>query len=80
MTNRKQVAGDFFDNTRFTVDWDEHTATCPGSRTNAYWSATRSHWGTPVTRARFFPRDCDPGELRANCTNSRHGRSLTFRP
>ncbi|MFI2642173.1 IS1182 family transposase [Streptomyces sp. NPDC018610] len=80
VTNRKQVTGDFFDNTRFTVDWDQSTVTCPGGRTNTVWSATHSHRGTPVTRVRFSPRDCGPCPLRADCTDSRHGRSLTFRP
>ncbi|MDF6042239.1 IS1182 family transposase [Streptomyces sp. JH14] len=80
ITNREQVSGNFFDNTRFTIDWDEHTATCPGGRTSVEWRAAQSHRGTPVTRIRFAVRDCGPCELRASCTSAKTGRNLTLRP
>ncbi|MEU9371729.1 transposase [Streptomyces avermitilis] len=70
------MAGDFFDNTHFTVDWDQCTVTCPDGRTNTVWSATHSHRGTPVTRVRFSPRDCGPCPLRASCTDSSERRDL----
>ncbi|MCX4821884.1 IS1182 family transposase [Streptomyces sp. NBC_01142] len=80
VTNRKQAAGDFFDNTRFTIDWDQHTVTCPGGKQSTVWRATTSHRGTPVTRVKFPARECGPCELRTSCTDSPKGRALTFRP
>lgn len=77
---RQQVSGDFFDNTRFTIDWDQHTASCPGNKVSVSWRAAQSHRGTPVTRVRFAARDCGPCELRTSCTDAKTGRNLTLRP
>jgi transposase len=80
MTNRKQTAGEFFDNTRFAIDWDHRTVTCPGDKQSTFWRDTTSHRGTPVTRVTFPVKACGPCELRTSCTDSLRGRALTFRP
>ncbi|MCY0924530.1 transposase, partial [Streptomyces sp. H27-G5] len=80
ITNREQTTGDFFDSTRFTVDWDQRRALCPGGQTSVQWREARSHRGTPVTRVRFAARDCGPCELRTSCTDAKTGRNLTLRP
>lgn len=79
-TVKGQASGDIFDNTRFTIDWDQRRAVCPGGQTNVVWREDHSHRGTPVTRVRFAARHCDPCELRTSCTSSRTGRNLTLRP
>lgn len=39
-TVRGQATGDIFDNTRFTIDWDQRQAVCPGGQTSVQWRAT----------------------------------------
>ncbi|MEV0424854.1 IS1182 family transposase [Streptosporangium canum] len=79
-TVRGQATGDIFDNTRFTIDWDQRQAVCPGGQTSVQWRAAHSQFDAPVIRVRFAARHCDPCELRTSCTNSRTGRNLTLRP
>ncbi|WP_440074313.1 IS1182 family transposase [Streptosporangium sp. OZ121] len=79
-TNRHQASGDFFDSTRFTIDWDQRQATCPGGQASVQWREAQSHRGTPVTRVRFAARHCGPCQLRSSCTDSQTGRNLTLRP
>ncbi|MEU3283381.1 transposase, partial [Streptomyces antibioticus] len=79
-TVRRQATGAFFDSTRFTVDWDQRQAVCPGGHTGVQWRDARSHRGTPVTRVRFAERHCTPCELRTSCTTAETGRNLTLRP
>jgi transposase len=79
-TTRGRTEGVNFDNTHFTVDWENRRATCPGGRTSTKWSETVSHRGTPVTRLKFAARDCVSCSVRQQCTDSVHGRSLTLRP
>ena len=79
-TIREQVAGTQFDNTAFTIDWDQHTATCPGGKTGVQWRSAHSQDGAPVTRVRFAARDCASCTLRTSCTNAKTGRNLTLRP
>ncbi|WP_369175063.1 IS1182 family transposase [Streptomyces sp. R28] len=79
-TVKAQATGDIFGNTRFTIDWDQRQAVCPGGRTSVVWREARSQFDAPVTRVRFAARHCDPCELRTSCTSSRTGRNLTLRP
>ncbi|MBP8534114.1 IS1182 family transposase [Streptomyces sp. MK37H] len=79
-TVRGQATGDIFDNTRFTIDWDQRQAVCPGGQTSVQWREAHSQFDAPVTRVRFAARHCDPCELRTSCTSSRTGRILTLRP
>ncbi|MEV0374955.1 IS1182 family transposase [Streptomyces sp. NPDC050636] len=80
ISSRQQAVSGHFDNTRFTIDWDRHTVTCPGGKQNTIWRETTSHRDTPVTRVKFPARECGRCELKTSCTDSVHGRSLTFRP
>jgi transposase len=79
-TVKGQATGDIFDNTRFTIDWDQRQAVCPGGQTSVVWREAQSQFDAPVTRVRFAARHCDPCELRTSCTSSRTGRNLTLRP
>ncbi|WP_435813373.1 IS1182 family transposase [Streptomyces rochei] len=78
-TVKGQASGNVFDNTRFTVDWDQQRAVCPGGHTSVQWREARSQEGTAVTRVRFAARHCGPCELRTSCTTARTGRNLTLR-
>ncbi|MFJ9871348.1 IS1182 family transposase [Streptomyces sp. NPDC101165] len=78
-TVKGQSSGDVFDNTRFTVDWDQRRAVCPGGQTSVQWREARSQEGTAITRVRFAARHCTPCGLRASCTNAKTGRNLTLR-
>ncbi|MBB4964041.1 transposase [Saccharothrix violaceirubra] len=60
ITNPEQATGGFFDNTRFTVDWERRRAVCPGGHAGVQWRDAQSHCGTPVTRVRFAERHCGP--------------------
>ncbi|WP_326805528.1 IS1182 family transposase [Streptomyces sp. NBC_01788] len=79
-TVKGQATGNVFNNTRFTIDWDQRKAVCPGGQTSVQWREAQSQWEAPVTRVRFAARHCDPCELRTSCTSSRTGRNLTLRP
>ena len=79
-TIRQQTTGTFFDSTRFTVDWDQRRAVCPGGHTSVQWRDAKSQYGTSVTRVRFAARHCGPCELRTSCTNAETGRHLNLRP
>ncbi|WP_238263204.1 hypothetical protein, partial [Methylobacterium mesophilicum] len=48
-----QVSGDFFDNTHFTVDWDQRRAVCPGGQSSVQWRNDRRQRRTPYTRLPF---------------------------
>ncbi|MHB6904768.1 IS1182 family transposase [Streptomyces sp. DB-54] len=80
ISSRQQAVSGYFDNTGFTIDWDRHTVTCPAGKQNTIWHEATSHRGTPVTRVRFPARECSRCELKTSCTDSPHGRALTFRP
>ncbi|MFC8536414.1 IS1182 family transposase [Streptomyces sp. NPDC057249] len=73
-------AGGSFSQDAFTVDWEKKTVTRPSGQTNVVWRDTTSHRDTPVVRARFAARHCNPCPDRENCTSSPKGRMITLRP
>ncbi|WP_420707020.1 transposase [Streptomyces sp. NRRL F-2664] len=79
-TNRQKAQAAGFDNTRFTVDWENRQVVCPEGRTTTSWRETTSHPGTPVVRATFARRDCSSCPARQECTSSLKGRYITLRP
>ncbi|TGZ16017.1 hypothetical protein DV517_09900 [Streptomyces sp. S816] len=70
---KTQLTGQFFDNTHFTVDWEQGQAACPGGHTSVQWRRGRSQHDATVTRVRFAERHCTPCELRASCTDAKTG-------
>ncbi|GAA2948255.1 IS1182-like element ISGvi6 family transposase [Streptomyces enissocaesilis] len=79
-TNRQKAQATGFDNTRFSVDWENRQVVCPTGRTTTSWRETTSHRGTPVVRAKFPARDCTSCPARQECTTSPKGRYITLRP
>ncbi|GAB7187104.1 IS1182 family transposase [Kitasatospora sp. Ki12] len=79
-TGRQKTAGTGFDNTRFTVDWDNRQVTCPNGQRTGNWRETTSQHGAPVVRAKFAAGKCAPCPTRKDCTSSPNGRYITLRP
>lgn len=65
----------------FTIDWQEHTATCPSGQTSRYWTVGLDNNGRDAIRIRFATATCAPCPVRSQCTRStQYGRQLTVRP
>jgi transposase len=73
-------AGDGFDRTAFTIDWDTQQVICPHGQTNASWTPANQR-GTDVIVVRFAGESCQPCPVKARCTTATsRGRQLTLRP
>lgn len=77
--SRQTRAGDGFDRTAFTVDWDIRQVTCPQGHTNTSWSQADQR-GTDTIVVKFPARVCQQCPVKARCTTSDHGRQLSLRP
>jgi transposase len=79
-TSPQARAGDGFDRTAFTIDWDNRQVTCPQGQTSHWWNPAVQR-GTDVIVAKFAGQVCQPCPARTQCTSaSRGGRQLTLRP
>jgi transposase len=79
-TSPQARAGEGFDRSGFTVDWDARTVTCPQGRTNAWWTPATQR-GTDVIVVKYAGEVCQPCPVKAKCTTAtRDGRQLTLRP
>ena len=73
-------AGDGYDISAFTVDWEARRVTCPNGCTNSSWTPHSDKWGNQVISVRFHRPDCLKCPVRARCTRARtEPRHLTFR-
>jgi hypothetical protein len=69
------------DSTRFEIDWEAQTATCPEGKKSRYWKPELNRHGRDVVAVLFAKAVCDACEKRPLCTRSRFtGRELTLRP
>jgi transposase len=79
-TSPQARAGDGFDRTAFTVDWDTRQVTCPRGQHSDSWSPAAQR-GTDVIVVKFAGHVCQPCPAKAQCTTAaRGGRQLTLRP
>ena len=79
-TSPQARAGEGFDRTAFTVDWDAQTVTCPQGQTNAWWTPAVQR-GVDVIVVRYPGEVCQDCPVKAKCTTAtRTGRQLTLRP
>ena len=63
--------GGCFPKTAFTLDWEAGSIRCPNDIILPFQPGAKVH----------FPADtCTPCPLRARCTSSQHGRSVTIHP
>ncbi len=69
------------DSTRFRIDWEARTATCPEGTKIRYWKPELNRHGRNVVAVLFAKAVCGACERRPLCTRSRFtGRELTLRP
>ena len=65
----------------FAIDWENQRVTCPNGAVNNYWKPRLDVAGTPVIRASFSKKHCDPCPQRRRCTQAKvQPRQITFRP
>ena len=70
-----------FDQSWFTVDWEQQFVTCPQGQRSSRWITDKLDHDTPAVYVRFSPTVCQPCPARARCTHSRTGgREVTLIP
>ncbi len=79
-TSWQAAADEGFDLTRFAIDWDRQTVTCPQGKTSRPWTpAARDDY--PFFQVRFAKGDCLACPVRARCTRAAtRPRQLSLRP
>jgi len=79
-TSWQAAAAEGFDVTRFAIDWERRTVTCPGGKTSRSWTeATCDDY--PFSQVKFAKADCLACPVRAQCTRSAtRPRQLSLRP
>ncbi|XVQ07425.1 transposase [Spirillospora sp. CA-255316] len=72
-------AGEGFDTSGFTIDWDARTVTCPQGNTSTNWAPWRTKAGEDAIHVDFSKTDCTPCPARSKCTRAkREPRQLTL--
>jgi transposase len=77
--SRQARAGQGYDRSGFTIDFDAQHARCPQGHASTRWEPT-THRGTPKILIKFDARTCRGCPVRAHCTRAtsrRFGRQLT---
>ena len=74
-------AGQGFDASRFEVDWDAQTVTCPQGQRSVYWKLATKPSPLEKIHGQFDRRDCAACPVRALCTRSpKVPRKLVLQP
>jgi transposase len=74
-------AGQGYDISAFTVDWEAQTVTCPAGHTNVTWYPGHDRWGNAVIHVDFHQRHCRPCPHRPLCTRAKsEPREVTLKP
>jgi len=77
-SSRQARAGDGYDRSAFTIDYDARTATCPQGKPSTGWTPVRSEGHDKIV-VRFGITNCRPCPARELCTKAtRNGRQLTI--
>jgi transposase len=80
-TSWQARAGEGFDTSAFTIDWQARTATCPQGAVATQWRAQHDTQGHEVMRIRFPDRACAACPVRGKCTHrTGEPRDLVVRP
>ena len=75
------VAGQGFDQSHFTVDWDAQQVTCPRGKQSRLWMPQKDGFDNDVIHVKFSAKDCQACEARSLCTHSQSGRrEVALRP
>ena len=76
-----QAAGDGYDASQFTVDWDRRRVTCPEGKESLSWGPRTDNRTRPAINVKFSRTDCRLCASRARCTRADgEARHLTLRP
>ena len=74
-------AGEGYDISHFTIDWEKKQATCPQGKESITWKAGHQMKHHDVVKVRFAKRDCFGCAVRNLCNRGKkEPRSLTFYP
>jgi transposase len=69
-----------YDNSQFTVDWENRTVTCPQGKTSKKWTIRQNEKFPGAVRAQFAKKDCLACPVRAQCTRAAvNPRQITLR-
>lgn len=63
-------AGDGYDVSSFSIDWQQQKATCPQGKESVKWTPRTDQHGHPKIAIRFGLQDCRDCPARALCTRS----------
>lgn len=70
-----------YDQTQFTIDWENMVATCPEGHQSMFWKDGKSSWGRPNIHFLFSRPLCFQCSARENCSRGKkNGRHLTVSP
>jgi transposase len=79
-TSPQARAGEGFDRSGFTIDWDTQQVTCPQQQASTSWTPAVQR-GTDVIVVKFAGEVCQSCPVKTQCTTAtRGGRQLTLRP
>jgi len=79
-TSWQAKAGEGYDISAFSVDWDARAVTCPQGHRSVDWIPGQDRWGTSVVHIGFAKRTCRACPTRALCTRAKTApREMTFR-
>lgn len=69
-----------FDLSRFHIDFEKCTVTCPQGQTTTQWFERTARRGKPALQAKFPATVCRHCPVRERCTTAKSGRQVTFMP
>lgn len=70
-----------YDNSKFLIDWENKTVTCPEGNTSKKWTVKQNEKGQEENWIRFGEIDCRNCPTRKLCTHSAvHPRQIVLRP
>jgi transposase len=80
-TSWQAQAGQGFDLTYFSIDWEVHMARCPRGQCSRRWTSTHDQDGNAVIQIQFDRETCGSCDDRESCTKTARGpRILKLRP
>ena len=79
--NWQSREADAYDNSKFSIDWENQVVTCPEGKTSKKWTVKQNEKGQEEIRARFGQTDCRTCPARSLCTRAAvNPRQVVLRP
>lgn len=80
-TSWQAMAGQGFDISAFTIDWETQQVTCPQGQTSRDWTLRQDSFGNECVDIRFDQEGCAACSKRSLCTRSKtRPREIMLRP